>query len=117
MKAARERGSLKVVNDQRGNPTNAEDIAHHILKLITTREYGIYHCSGHGECSWYDFACEIVKLAKIPCIITPCTSEEYPSSTKRPAYSSLDNEKLRMTVGDEMRNWKDALKVFIDNVV
>ena len=117
MKAAREKGSLKVVKDQRGNPTNAEDIAHHILKLIPTEEYGIYHCSGHGECSWYDFACEIVKLAQIPCTITPCNSGEYPSQTKRPTYSSLDNEKLRMTVGDEMRNWKDALKVFIDNVV
>ena len=117
LKTAKERESLKVVNDQRGNPTNVEDIAHHILKLITTEQYGIYHCSGHGECSWYDFACKIVELAKIPCIINPCTTDEYTSSTKRPAYSSLDNEKLRITVGDEMRNWQEALKVFIENVI
>jgi dTDP-4-dehydrorhamnose reductase len=116
LKAAKERGSLKVVNDQKGNPTNVEDIAHHILKLITTEEYGIYHCSGHGECSWYDFACKIVELAKISCKVNPCTTDEYPSPTKRPAYSSLDNEKLRRTVGDEMRKWEDALKVFIENV-
>ena len=49
MKAARERGELKVVNDQRGNPTNAADLAHHLLKLITTEEYGIYHGTGTGE--------------------------------------------------------------------
>jgi dTDP-4-dehydrorhamnose reductase len=116
LKAAKERGSLKVVNDQKGNPTNVEDIAHHVLKLITTEEYGIYHCSGHGECSWYDFACKIVELAKISCIVSPCTTDEYPSPTKRPAYSALDNEKLRSTVGDEMRKWEDALKVFIENV-
>jgi dTDP-4-dehydrorhamnose reductase len=116
LKAAKERGSLKVVNDQKGNPTNVEDIAHHILKLITTEEYGIYHCSGHGECSWYDFACKIVELAKISCKVNPCTTDEYPSPTKRPAYSALDNEKLRRTVGDEMRKWEDALKVFIENI-
>lgn len=117
LKAAKESESLVVVNDQRGNPTNAEDIAHHILKLIITDKYGIYHCSGHGECSWYDFACKIVELAKIPCKINPCTTDEYPSPTKRPAYSALDNGKLSRTVGDEMRNWEDALKVFIENVI
>lgn len=117
LNTAKEGGSLKVVNDQRGNPTNAEDIAHHILKLITTEQYGIYHCSGHGECSWYDFACKILELAKVSCIVNPCTTDEYPSATKRPAYSSLDNERLRNTVGDEMRNWQEALKVFIENVI
>lgn len=117
MSAAKERQCLKVVNDQRGNPTNAEDIVHHILKLIVTKEYGIYHCAGHGECSWYDFACKIVELGKISCKVIPCSTHEYPSPTKRPAYSSLDNERLRATVGDEMRNWEDALKAFIKNIV
>ncbi|MDP4090335.1 MAG: dTDP-4-dehydrorhamnose reductase [Bacillota bacterium] len=115
MKTANEKGTLKVVNDQIGTPTNAEDLVHHILKLIVTDDYGIYHCAGKGECSWYEFAGKIVQLAGIPCTITPCTSEEYPSPTKRPAYSSLDNMMLRCTVGDEMRNWEDALKNFIEN--
>lgn len=117
LRAAKQGKDLKVVNDQRGNPTNVEDLAHHILKLIVTEEYGIYHCSGHGECSWYDFACKIVELAKIHCKINPCTTAEYPSPTKRPAYSALDNGKLSRTVGDEMRNWEDALKVFVENVI
>jgi dTDP-4-dehydrorhamnose reductase len=117
IKAAKQRGSLKVVDDQIGNPTNAEDLAYHILKLITMEEYGTYHCAGHGECSWYDFAREIVELARIPCEVEPCSTDEYPSKTKRPQYSALDNMMLRCTVGDEMRPWKEALKVFIDNIV
>ena len=116
MKAGKDRGELKVVDDQRGNPTNAEDLAHHILKLIGTEEYGVYHCTGTGECSWYDFACKIIEYAKIDCKVNPCTSDEYKRPAKRPEFSSLDNMMLRCTVGDEMRNWEDALRVFIDKI-
>lgn len=116
MKAGKEKGSLKVVNDQIGNPTNAEDLCHHILKLITTENYGIYHCTAQGECSRYDFARKIIELAKIPCEVIPCSTDEYPSPAKRPAYSSLDNLRLRNAIGDEMRHWEQALSDFIDNV-
>ena len=61
--AARKTGSLTVVDDQLGNPTNAADLAHHILKLAVTEEYGVYHCTGEGVCSWYEFTKEIVRLA------------------------------------------------------
>ena len=71
LKLAREKGGAKVVNDQRGNPTNAADLAHHLLKLAVTEQYGIYHCTGTGECSWYDFASKIVEYAGIPATITP----------------------------------------------
>ncbi|MDV3426285.1 MAG: sugar nucleotide-binding protein, partial [Bacillota bacterium] len=98
------------------NPTNAEDLCYHILKLGLTEEYGIYHCTGSGECSWYDFASKIVEYSKINCTVTPVTSAEYKSAAKRPAFSSLDNMMLRATVGDEMRNWEDALKCFINNI-
>jgi dTDP-4-dehydrorhamnose reductase len=112
--------SIKVVNDQRGNPTNANDLAYHILKLINTEEYGVYHCTGEGECSWYDFASKIMDLHGLSCKVMPCTSEEYskeyPASAKRPEYSSLDNMMLRCTVGDEMRNWEEAIEVFVDKV-
>ena len=109
----KERASMTVVNDQRGNPTNANDLAHHILKLAATNEYGIYHCTGKGECTWYEFAKEIVKLSKISGTISPCTSEEYVSCVKRPAFSSLSHLALNCAVGDEMRDWKVALKEYI----
>lgn len=120
MKLGKDRDSLSVVNDQLGNPTHANDLAYHILKLIETEEYGVYHCTGKGECSWYDFASEIMKLSGRNCTVNPCTSSEYkamyPNSADRPAYSSLDNMMLRCTIGDEMRDWKDAIKTFMDNV-
>ncbi|RQN02454.1 dTDP-4-dehydrorhamnose reductase [Clostridium butyricum] len=112
----KEKDSINVVNDQIGNPTHANDLAYHILKLIETDEYGIYHCTGKGECSWYDFAKMIIELSGEECIVNPCTSEEYKTPAKRPEYSSLDNMTLRNTVGDEMRNWQDAIKSFIENL-
>ena len=116
MRLGKEKASLNVVNDQRGNPTHANDLAYHILKLIVTEHYGIYHCTGEGECTWYEFAKLIMELAGRQCTVNPCTSEEYKTPAKRPEYSSLDNMMLRCTVGNEMRNWQDALKSFMDKV-
>lgn len=115
MNLAKQRESIKVVNDQKGNPTNANDLAYHILKLVDSDEYGVYHCTGNGECSWYDFACKIVEYANINCEVMPCTTEEFPRPAKRPSYSSLNNMMLKNTIGDEMRFWQDALRNFIKN--
>lgn len=112
----REKGGITVVNDQRGNPTNANDLAHHLLKLAATGEYGIYHCTGNGECSWYEFAAAIAEYSGFPGTVKPCTTAEYNSPTKRPAYSSLENLALRCTVGDEMRDWQTALREYISKV-
>ena len=113
VRLARQNGGVRVV--ERGNPTNAADLAHHLLKLAVTREYGVYHCTGNGECSWYEFARKIIGYAGIDAEVSPCTSEEFPSPTKRPAYSSLDHRMLRCTVGDEMRDWQEALRCFFEN--
>ena len=110
---------ITVVNDQLGNPTNAVDLAYHILKLAVSHDYGIYHCTGNGICSWYDFACAIMQGAGLSCKVEPVTSAEYaaanPASASRPAWSALENRMLRCTVGDEMRDWQDALKDFFAN--
>lgn len=112
----REKGAITVVNDQLGNPTNANDLAHHLLKLAVTEDYGIYHCTGKGECSWYDFAVKIAEYSGMPDTVKPCTTAEYNSPTKRPAYSSLRNLALECGVGDEMRDWQIALKEYISKV-
>lgn len=114
-KKATETGAVNVVNDQVGNPTNAADLAHHIFKIAATEEYGVYHCTGNGQCSWFEFAQKIVSLAGIDAKVTPCRSDEYPSPTKRPAYSVLDHMMLRNTVGDEMRGWEEALEAYIEH--
>lgn len=114
LRVLKEKGSITVVNDQRGNPTNANDLAHHLLKLALSEDYGIYHCTGNGECSWYDFACLIAKLKGYPDgSVKPCTSAEYVSPTKRPENSSLKHLALECGVGDEMREWQDALTEYL----
>ena len=116
MRVAKEQGEIKVVDDQRGNPTNAADLAHHILKLASTEEYGIYHGTGTGECSWFDFATKIVEFASIKAKVNPCTTEEFPRPAKRPAYSSLENMMFKVINGDEFRQWEEALKYFIEKL-
>lgn len=107
---------ISVVADQRGNPTSANDLAYHLLKLALTEEYGMYHCTNEGECSWYDFACRIMEKGGKTCKVNPCTSAEYPSKTPRPAYSSLQNLSLACTVGNEMRPWEEALDMYLENL-
>lgn len=116
---AKTHDTITVVNDQLGNPTNAVDLAYHILKLAVSHDYGTYHCTCNGVCSWYDFASEIIRLSGLPCTVKPCTSAEYaaahPESANRPAWSALDNRALRCSVGDQMRDWKDAIQAFFNN--
>jgi dTDP-4-dehydrorhamnose reductase len=112
VRAAKENPSLKVVNDQRGCPTYTADLARHLLKIAASGEYGLYHCAGNGDCTWYDFAKKITELSGASCNILPCTTAEYPRPAPRPAYSVLDNMMLRCTSGDEMRQWEEALADF-----
>ena len=120
VRAAKAGKALKIVNDQLGNPTNANDLAYHILKLALTEYYGIYHCTNNGTCSWHTFACEFLMLADMDHTPAACTTEAFyagkdPKPADRPAYSSLDNMALRNTIGDEMRSWQDALKSYMKN--
>ena len=116
LKLARENGFIKVVNDQYGNPTNANDLAYEILKIALTDSYGIWHCTNEGTCSWFDFASAIVDLADIPCEKNPCSTEEFVRPAPRPAYSSLENTRLQTTIGNEMRPWKDALTTYLEKL-
>lgn len=111
---------ITVVNDQLGNPTSANDLAYEILKIALTDNYGVYHCTNKGTCSWCDFAKAIMKGFSLDCVVIPITSEEYkqanPASADRPAFSSLDNAHLAQTIGDEMRTWQDALADYVKNL-
>lgn len=113
LRLGQEKPQISVVDDQVGNPTNANDLAHHLLKLADTEAYGVYHCSGAGQCSWCQFAAAIMGEAGLSCKVQPCTSQEYPSPTPRPKFSSLNNLMLSLEVGDEMRPWQDALHSYI----
>ncbi|HPO47014.1 MAG TPA: dTDP-4-dehydrorhamnose reductase, partial [Spirochaetota bacterium] len=116
-----ERDEVRVVNDQRGSPTFALDLARAIIKIAVddSHKYGIYHYTNEGVISWYDFACEIYRLAREYALtkrdvkIIPITSEEYPTRAIRPKDSSLSKEKIKRELGVECRNWKEALEEFL----
>jgi len=115
-KIAAEKESITVVHDQVGNPTYTNDLADHILKIGAGEAYGIYHVTGNGVCSWYEFAKEIVRLSGLKCEVVPVSAEEFPRPAPRPAFSAMDHVMLRMTVGDEMRPWQEALAAFIEKI-
>lgn len=116
LKLADDHTSVKVVNDQIGTPTSTVDLAKTIFKLLDTDAYGTYHATCQGQCSWYDFARLIFKKTGKAIDVVPVTTAEFPRPAKRPAYSVLDNYMLRMTIGDPMRNWREALEEYLTMV-
>lgn len=112
---------LKVVFDQTGTPTYAQDLADAIVNIVSNRKFegneGIYHYSNEGVCSWYDFTKAIAKMAgNNTCDILPCHSDEFPSPVKRPAYSVLDKTKFKETFGLKVPYWTDSLEICIGNL-
>lgn len=109
LKLADSNNTLRVVNDQIGTPTSTVDLTMAIFKLLSSDAYGVYHTTCQGQCTWYDFACEIFRQTGRQVELVPVTTEEFPRPAKRPSYSVLDNYMLRMTIGDPMRQWQEAL--------
>ena len=112
---------LKVVFDQVGSPTYAQDLADAIFHIVENRKMdgneGIYHYSNEGVCSWYDFTKMIAEYSgQTGCDIQPCHSDEFPSPVTRPAYSVLDKTKFKQTFGLEIPYWTDSLKKCITNL-
>ena len=118
LKKARETGRISVVEDQYGSPTFANDLAEAILQLAQTEQYGTYHCTNAGVCSWFELASAAVDIAGISCEKEAITTEEYrrrfPQSARRPMYSALDNTKIAGILGKPLRPWREALEEFID---
>ncbi|MCE1245516.1 MAG: dTDP-4-dehydrorhamnose reductase [Firmicutes bacterium] len=113
MKLASERDELKVVNDQRLTPTFTKDIAEKTAELIKTDSYGLYHMTGAGDCTWYEFTKKIFDIKGIKTKLTPVTSDEFPTKAKRPGYSVLDNKALRDAGLSDMRPWDEALQEYL----
>lgn len=112
---------LKVVFDQVGTPTYAQDLADGIFDIIENRKFegneGLYHFSNEGVCSWYDFTKMIAEYAgNKNCNIQPCHSDEFPSPVVRPSYSVLDKTKYKQTFGNPVPYWTDSLKVCIKHL-
>ena len=112
LRLGREKESLGVIFDQVGTPTYAKDLAKVILDVlpkIDTQKVEIYNYSNEGVLSWYDFAKEIMKMAKLPCQINPIETHQYPTPAKRPHYSLLNKSKIKKEFNIIIPYWKDGL--------
>ncbi|MGH7146393.1 MAG: dTDP-4-dehydrorhamnose reductase [Nitrospiraceae bacterium] len=112
MKLALEQQELRIVADQRGCPTYARDLALVIKQMLRTDLKGIVHAVGAGDCTWYEFACEIVSLMGSPARVHPITTAESKRKARRPSYAVLANTVLAKN-GIDLPNWKDALGRFM----
>lgn len=105
-----EKPELKVVADQIGTPTSTHDLANITLQALDKNLSGIYHFSNEGVTSWYEFACEILKLKGIKTPVYPIKTEQFPTPAKRPGYSVLDKTKITQALGTQIPDWKSALQ-------
>lgn len=114
-----ERDEVRVVSDQLGTPTYAGNLASAIVRIISERTFheGIYHYTNLGECSWWEFAKEIARLAgHSRCNITPCSTEEYGAKVVRPRNTVLDKSKFLHTFNITIPEWRESLKTCIDEL-
>ena len=116
LRLAKEKPELRVVSDQVGSPTFTRDLADLLARLVHCDATGITHATNSGRCSWFEFACEIVKLAGLSTPVRPIPSSEYPTSTRRPAFSVLDCSRTERLAGVKIRHWRDALAEFLRRV-
>jgi dTDP-4-dehydrorhamnose reductase len=123
LRLAKSKKELRVVNDQFGSPTWAADLAEVTVKILRHHSdtsdilnWGLCHYSNEGECSWYDFAREIIKLAGLETRINPVGTSGYPARAIRPAYSVLDKSLIKSWLGIDIPRWKDSLEKCIREI-
>ncbi|HHX40769.1 MAG TPA: dTDP-4-dehydrorhamnose reductase, partial [Armatimonadetes bacterium] len=109
---------LRVVSDQVGVPTYTRDLSRAIARILEQPLYGTYHAANRGEVSWHGFAARLLEMAGLDHgIVRPISSDEWPSPTRRPAYSVLRPYVLELTGRAEvLRPWEEALAEFLERV-
>ena len=118
LRLGKEKGAVSVVNDQIGNPTYTFDLAKLVVDMIQTNKYGIYHATNSGDfISWYDFACEIFKQAKMDDVkVTPVDSSAFPAKATRPKNSRMNQTELDKNGFNRLPAWQDALARYLKEI-
>jgi dTDP-4-dehydrorhamnose reductase len=118
LKLMKEKKEISVVNDQLGSPTYAADLGEAILQIISASAWhpGLYHYSNAGIISWYEFAVAIRDIIKSACRISPIPATAYPTKARRPAWSVLDNSRIREVYGIRQKDWKASLEKCISRI-
>ncbi|WP_010248017.1 dTDP-4-dehydrorhamnose reductase [Acetivibrio cellulolyticus] len=113
LELSKAKDEIKVVDDQRGTPTSTEELTRMIRCLIDTENYGLFHGTCEGQCTWYEFTKEIFLKKGITTKVLSCSTEEYPSPTPRPKYSVLENYMLKRTSSYMFKEWQEALEIYL----
>lgn len=117
LRLGKERGVVSVVDDQIGSPTYTYDLAKLCVDMIQTQEYGTYHATNEGICSWYEFACEIFRQAGMDVEVIPVDSNAFPAKAKRPSNSRMNKEELDKHGFKRLPTWQDALKRYLNDIM
>ncbi|MBQ4233245.1 MAG: dTDP-4-dehydrorhamnose reductase [Lachnospiraceae bacterium] len=113
LRVGKEKGVAKVVDDQIGSPTYTADLAELLVDMAEREEYGTYHATNEGLCSWYEFTKEIYKQAGLDVDLSPCSSDEFPAKANRPSNSRMSKDKLEKHGFKRLPSWQDALSRFL----
>jgi dTDP-4-dehydrorhamnose reductase len=113
LKLSKEREELRVVNDEFVTPTPTIQIARQLVALSRSSDYGLYHATAEGSCSWYEFAAAIFALTKTNVRLEPAKPGEFPAKVPRPKYSVLENHALKSKSLNVFTHWKEGLENYL----
>jgi dTDP-4-dehydrorhamnose reductase len=117
IKLGKERGRVRVVNNEEITPTPTAELAQQILLLASTGRFGLYHATSEGSCTWYDFAKEIFAVACLDVKTEIADPTEFPSKVPRPTYSVLENAALKRHDMNCLRPWQEGLRCYLSEAV
>jgi dTDP-4-dehydrorhamnose reductase len=113
LKLAAERDEVRVVSDEVVSPTSTAELAQQIVILSRTDQYGLYHATAEGSCSWYDFAKTIFDVENIKTKLSVASPNEFPSKVPRPKYSVLENHALKVLGLNSFHSWQEGLQCYL----
>jgi dTDP-4-dehydrorhamnose reductase len=113
LKLSHERKELRVVDDEFVTPTPTAQIARQLVALSRSSDYGLYHATAEGSCSWFEFAAAIFELTKIRIALEPARPGEFPAKVPRPKYSVLENKELKSKSLNIFTHWKEGLETYL----
>jgi dTDP-4-dehydrorhamnose reductase len=114
LKLSQERDELRVVDDEFITPTPTVQIAAQLVALSRSSNYGLYHGTAEGSCSWYEFASEIFRVTGARVRLEKARPGEFPAKVPRPKYSVLENRALKTARLNVFTDWRDGLKGYLN---
>ncbi len=113
LKLASEREELRVVNDEVVSPTATWELARQIVTLSRTDNFGLYHATAEGSCTWYEFAIKIFEFANVKTNVVVAAPNEFPLKVPRPKYSVLENNALKVSGLNSFQTWEEGLRSYL----